>query len=248
MNVQRVTNFVCLTVLVVFVLGGCAPLIFGAAGGGVLLATDRRSIGSQTEDYEIQVKATVELAKKISSEKHVNVASFNRRVLLTGEVSNQVLKDRILKLVHELNNVREIVDELVIKDASSFRSRSNDAWITSKVKAALINTKEISANVFKVVTERGDVYLMGIVSAAEGKIASDVASRVNGVRRVIKLYEYLSSTEAKGLAEESAKQGMSPDLQDETVEVTTTPISSGSVTQTPLTNPASIIDGEVKRK
>ncbi|GAB3630356.1 BON domain protein [Pandoraea terrae] len=245
MNLQRLIKPLCAGILVASTLAGCAPLILGGVAGGALVVTDRRTVGAQTDDREIQIRAETTIGKQLPDQAHVNVTSFNRRVLLTGEVPNQASKDRAEELVRQINNVRGIVNELVISGASSFGSRSNDAWITSKVKANLINTKELSANVFKVVTERGEVYLMGLVSEPEGKMAADVTSRVDGVQKVVKLYEYVRPDEAKRLSDEASKNPQ-PAPQEDAPVATTSPISTDTVTSKPLSGPAPISESPIK--
>lgn len=245
MRLQRVIKPLAAAALITATLAGCAPIILGGAATGALVATDRRSVGAQTEDREIQVKAEANIANNLPDQAHVNVTSFNRRVLLTGEVPNDASKQRAVEIVKEISNVRGIVDELAVQGASSFGSRSNDAWITSKVKGNLINTKEISANVFKVVTERGEVYLMGLVSPDEGAIAAGVTSRIDGVQKVVKLYEYVKPEEAQRLSTEASKNP-APSQDDDAAAVTTTPIGNDTVTAKPLTGPAPISDAPIK--
>ncbi|VVD83563.1 BON domain-containing protein [Pandoraea communis] len=248
MSFQRVIKPLAAAALIVATLGGCVPILLGGAATGALVATDRRSVGAQTEDREIQVKAEANIANTLTDDAvHVNVTVFNRRVLLTGEVPDEKTKQRAMDIVKQINNVRGIVDEIAIAPKSSLGSRSNDAWITSKVKANLINTKEISANVFKVVTERGDVYLMGLVSEEEGRIGANVASRIDGVQKVIKLYEYVKPEEAQRLSTEAAKNPAPVQADDSNAAtVTTTPIGNDTVTAKPLSSPAPISEGPVK--
>ncbi|VVE32298.1 BON domain-containing protein [Pandoraea soli] len=246
MNFQRVVKPLAAAALIAATLAGCAPIILGGAATGALVATDRRSVGAQTEDREIQIKAEANTANNLPDAAHVNVTVFNRRVLLTGEVPNDASKQRAVEIVKQISNVRGIVDELAIGPASSFGSRSNDAWITSKVKANLINTKEISANVFKVVTERGDVYLLGLVSEEEGRIAANVTSRIDGVQKVIKLYEYIKPEEAQRLSTEASKNPAPVTDDSSAAAVTTTPIDTETVTAKPLASPAPISDAPIK--
>ncbi|WP_353191876.1 BON domain-containing protein [Pandoraea pnomenusa] len=247
MSFQRVVKPLAAAALIAATLAGCAPIILGGAATGALVATDRRSVGAQTEDREIQVKAEANIANNLPDAAHVNVTVFNRRVLLTGEVPNDASKQRAVEIVKQISNVRGIVDEMAIGPASSFGSRSNDAWITSKVKANLINTKEISANVFKVVTERGEVFLMGLVSEEEGRIAANVASRIDGVQKVVKLYEYVKPEEAQRLSTEAEKNPAPVQEGDaNAATVTTTPIGNDTVTAKPLSSPAPISDAPIK--
>jgi osmotically-inducible protein OsmY len=178
-------------------LSACVPLVVGGAVGGTLAASDRRTFGAQTEDKAIAVKTEVKLPNLVGDAGHVNVASFNRRVLLTGEVRDQAMKDNVEREVRGIEGVLSVTNELEIAGPSSYTSRSNDALITTKVKASLVDMKDISANSFKVVTERGNVYLMGRVTQREGNIAADVARGVSGVYKVVKVFEYITEEEWK---------------------------------------------------
>lgn len=178
-------------------LSACVPLVVGGAVGGTLAASDRRTFGAQTEDKAIAVKVELKLPNLVGDAGHVNVASFNRRVLLTGEVRDQAMKDNVEREVRGVEGVLSVTNELEIAGPASYTSRSNDALITTKVKASLVDMKDISANSFKVVTERGNVYLMGRVTQREGNIAADVARGVSGVYKVVKVFEYISEEEWK---------------------------------------------------
>lgn len=224
-------------------LPGCGLLLLGGAAGGVLVATDRRSLGAQTEDREIQVKAISDLNSNLPDVAHVNVTSFNRRVLLTGEVPDQATRQEAENIVKGIQNVRGVVNALAISGASSLSSRANDAWITSKVKASLVAAKDISANVFKVVTERSDVYLMGLVTPAEGARGADIASRVPGVDKVVKVFEYIQPEDAQRLTEQAAKTPQPAEPADDTATTSAVPI--GNVSTTPLSTPAPIGDAPV---
>ncbi|MES2258972.1 MAG: BON domain-containing protein [Pseudomonadota bacterium] len=176
-------------------LSGCVGLVVGGAVGGTLAASDRRTFGAQTEDKSIALKAELKLPNLVGDAGHVNIASFNRRVLLTGEVRDQAMKDALEREVRAIDGVLSLTNELEIAGPASYTSRSNDALITTKVKASLVDMKDISANSFKVVTERGNVYLMGRVTQREGTIAGEVARGVSGVQKVIKVFEYMSDDE-----------------------------------------------------
>ncbi|WP_295990149.1 BON domain-containing protein [Rugamonas sp.] len=178
-------------------LSGCFPLIIGGAVTGGLAAADRRTLGAQTEDQAIGVKAEVKLPGLVGDAGHVNINSFNRRVLLTGEVRDEAMKATVARDIGAIEGVATVINELEIAGPSSYTSRSSDALITTKVKASLIDMKEISANSFKVVTERGTVYMMGRVTQREGGIGADVARGVSGVQKVVKMFEYISDEELK---------------------------------------------------
>lgn len=180
-----------LTFSLLISLTGCPLLLIGAAGGSLLSLTDRRTLPTQAEDRRIQVKANTRFIRDLPDEAHISTTVFNRRVLLTGEVPNAAEKRNAESIVRKIANVRGIVNELAIQGASSIGARSKDSYLTTRVKAALVATKYLSANTLKVVTERGIVYLMGLVTVEEGKRAADTASRVPGVQEVVTVYEYI---------------------------------------------------------
>ncbi|MEM5318557.1 BON domain-containing protein [Paraburkholderia sp. JHI869] len=177
-------------------LQGCFLALAGAAGGTALVATDRRTVGSQTEDREIQVKALSDLSKQLPDTAHVNVAVFNQRVLITGEVPDDASKQKAESIVRAVTNVASIVNELAVQPASSFSSRANDSYLEGRVKGELIAYKDISANNFKVVSERGTIYLMGLVTPDEGSIAANATAGVMGVSQVVKCYQYIDPQQA----------------------------------------------------
>jgi osmotically-inducible protein OsmY len=178
-------------------LSACAPIIVGGAVAGTLAASDRRTLGAQTEDKSIVVKAEVKMPNIAGKSAHVNVNSFNRRVLLTGEVPDDETKAKVEREVRAIDGVLNVTNELEVGFSSSYTSRSNDALITSKVKLSLADAKDISANSFKVVTEKGAVFLMGRVTQREGAQAADIARGVAGVTKVVKVFEYISEDDVK---------------------------------------------------
>ena len=180
---------------------GCVEMAIGTAVvGGALAATDRRTIGAQTEDKEIIIKGESRASKLAGDTGHVNVNSFNRKVLLSGEVKDEATKAAVERNVAAIEGVKSIVNDLEVGGAYNFTSRSNDSLITGKVKASFVDSKELYANSLKVVTERGVVYLMGRVTQREGKLAAQVASGVSGVRKVVKLFEYITDEELKQIS------------------------------------------------
>jgi osmotically-inducible protein OsmY len=181
-------------------LQGCFVALAGAAGGTALVATDRRTVGSQTEDREIQVKALADLGKNLPDGSHVNVAVFNQRVLLTGEVPDPASKQSAESIARAIANVAAVDNELSVEPASSFSSRANDQYLEGRVKAELIAYKDISANDFKVVSERGTIYLMGLVTPQEGDIAGDAVSKVSGVQKVVKVLQYIGPQQGPAVA------------------------------------------------
>ena len=191
-------------------LSGCVEMIVGSAVMGTVAASDRRTLGAQTEDKTIAVKGEVRIPKIVGDAGHVNIASFNRRVLLTGEVRDAAMKAAVERDVRTIDGVRSVANEMEIAEQSTYTSRSSDALITTKVKASLVDMKTVSANSFKVVTERGTVFLMGRVTQREGTVGSDVARGVNGVQKVVKLFDYITEEELKQLQPEPAGPAPAP--------------------------------------
>lgn len=178
------------------VLSACVPLVVGgAAVGGALVATDRRTSGAQLEDEGIELRAIGRINENLGSRVHVNVTSYNRQVLLSGEVPSAQDKQLVEQIVSRVDNVRSVVNELAVLGASSLTQRSSDALITGKVKAAMVDSKDLFANAFKVVTERGVVYLMGRVTQREANRATEVARSTGGVQKVVRLLEIISEEE-----------------------------------------------------
>ncbi|MBD8657467.1 BON domain-containing protein [Oxalobacteraceae sp. CFBP 13730] len=178
-------------------LSGCFGLIVGAGIGSAVSAVDRRTLGAQTEDKSVTVKAEIKMREVTNGNGNINVTSFNRKVLLTGEVRDEAMKATAEREVRKIENVVSVINELKISGSSSYTSRSSDAIITTKVKASLVDMKTVSAISFKVTTERGVVYLMGLVTPREGNIAADVAKGVSGVTSVVKIFEYISEEDAR---------------------------------------------------
>jgi osmotically-inducible protein OsmY len=186
-------------------LTGCVEMMVGTAVMGAVATADRRTLGAQTEDKTITVKAELRVPKIAGPEAHVNIASFNRKVLLTGEVADAALKAKVEAEVQSIDGVQSIANELVVGPPASYTSRSSDALITTKVKASLVDMKTISATSFKVVTERGTVYLMGRVTQREGQIASDIARGMSGVDKVVKIFEYITEDELRAMQPTSSR-------------------------------------------
>ncbi|MCS0591681.1 BON domain-containing protein [Massilia norwichensis] len=187
-------------------LQGCVAVVAGGMVAGAVATTDRRTLGAQTEDKAIAVKAETRMPQIVGDAGHVNVNSYNRKVLLTGEVRDEEMKRAVEAEVRGITNVDNVINELVVAGPSSYTSRSNDALITSKVKISLADKKTVSANSFKVVTERGNVYLMGLVTQREGNIAAQVAQGVSGVIRVVKIFEYISEEDLRAMQPQSPPQ------------------------------------------
>ena len=172
-------------------LQGCFPVVAAGAGAGVLMAEDRRTSGAYVEDEAIETKAFDRIGKQFKDSVHVNVTSYNRNVLITGEVPDSDTKAQVERIVANIQNVGKIYNELVIGLNSSLTDRSNDTLITSNVKMRFVGDKRFSANSIKVVTEHNIVYLMGIVNHVEAQAAAEVASGSKGVSSVVTLFEYV---------------------------------------------------------
>ena len=177
----------------------CAPLVVGGVALGAMVATDRRTTGTQVEDEGIELHASNRIGDNLGGRGHVNVTSFNRQVLLTGEVPSAPDKQLVEQLVAKVENVRSIVNEIGVLENTSLSQRSSDSYITGTVKARLVDSKDLFANAFKVVTERGVVYLMGRVTQREANRATDVARSVDGVKKVVRVLEIISEEELQRL-------------------------------------------------
>jgi len=178
----------------------CAPLVVGGVAVGAMVATDRRTTGTQVEDEGIELHAVNRIGENLGGRGHVNVTSFNRQVLLSGEVPSVQDKQAVEQLVAKVENVRSIVNEIGIMENTSLSQRSSDSYITGLVKAGLVDSKDLFANAFKVVTERGVVYLMGRVTQREANRASDVARRVDGFKKVVRLLEIITEEELQKMS------------------------------------------------
>ena len=176
-------------------LGGCFPLMVGGAVTGALVASDRRTSGTVVEDNAIQLKASNRIEDALGDRAHINTTSYNRQLLLTGEVPSEQDKQLAEKAASGVENLRNIVNELAVLGNATLTQRSSDALVTSRVKANLIDAKDLFANAFKVTTERGTVYLMGRVTQREAKRATEVVSGTSGVQRVVRILEIISEDE-----------------------------------------------------
>lgn len=181
-------------------LSACAPVVIGAAmGTGVMVATDRRTSGTQLEDETIELRAAARLSDRFGGNVRISVTSFNRRVLLTGEVPSDAVHAEAVKIVSGVENVKEIVDELAVMSSPSFTARQSDTLVTGRVKAALVDADDLSSNAFKVVTERGTTFLMGRVTRREADRATEVTRSISGVQRVVRVFEIISEEELRQL-------------------------------------------------
>ena len=185
-------------------LGACAPLLVGGAMiGTTLMVSDRRTSGTQIEDQSIELKALTRVREVVGDRSHVNTTSYNRLVLLTGEVPTDADKAAVEQAISRIENVRSIVNELAVMEATALTGRSNDTILTSKVKASFVDAKDVFATAFKVVTERGTVYLMGRVTEREAGRAAEIARGVGGVQKVVRVFDVITEAE---LAEVQPRQ------------------------------------------
>ncbi len=173
-------------------LTGCFTAAVGGAAAGGAIAADRRTAGIYVEDENVEIKALQQIRKALSEEAHVNVTSYNLNVLLTGEVPTQQAKQEAENIVKAIENVKNITNELVVGPKSSISDRANDTYITSVVKGKFVAEKNFAAINVKIVTEASVVYLMGIVTDYEGRLAAEIARTTDGVAKVVKVFEYKS--------------------------------------------------------
>lgn len=181
-------------------LSACAPLIVGGAVMTGVVATDRRTTGTQLEDQTIEIKVASAVRQEMGERIHLNVLSFNRQVLLTGEVGTAADKERAEALARSQENVRAVVNDLAVMPISSLTQRSKDTVTTGRVKAAFVDAKDLQVNAIKVLTERGIVYLMGRVTPREAKRATDIARSTGGVTKVVRVFEEISEQELQRLS------------------------------------------------
>ena len=185
-----------LLVAAAWALQACVPLMIGAGGAAAYSSLeDRRTTGIQIEDEAIETRASNRISDRFGSRVHVNVTSYNRVALLTGEVPDDAARTEVEKIVRAVPNVREVTNDLQVAGISSYPARANDAYLTTKVRGRLFDTKRVSPVHLKVVTEAGAVYLMGVVSEAEAEEAVDIARNTGGVRKVVKVFEYCKATD-----------------------------------------------------
>ena len=185
--------------LLVCTLGACAPLMIAGVAGTAMVASDRRTSGAQLEDESIELRAQARIRDNLGERVHVNVTSFNRQVLLTGEVTAEKDRQAVVQLVERIENVKAVVNELAVMPLSNLSERSNDLLIVAKVKASFVDSRDLFANAFKVVTERGTVYLMGRVTQREANSATQLTRNVGGVNKVVRLFEIISEDELRNL-------------------------------------------------
>ncbi len=201
---KRLALSVCMAALLVSALSACVPLVVGGAvAGGSLVAIDRRTSGAQLDDEAIELRAGSRIRSELGTRVRVSVTSYNRQVLLTGEVPNLQDKQLVQQVVSQVDNVAAVVNELAVLNSPSLVERSSDALLTGRVKAMLLDTKDLQSNAFKVVTERGTTYLMGRVTQSEADRASDVVRSTPGVQKVVRIFEIISEDELRRIQSSS---------------------------------------------
>jgi osmotically-inducible protein OsmY len=181
-------------------LTACAPLVIGgAAAVGAMMVVDRRTSGTQIEDETIELRGASRMAGIAGSAGHIALASYNRQVLLTGEVPTEQAKQNAEQAALRIENVKGVVNELAVRPATSLTERSNDTLLTGKVKATIVDDKHLSIAAFRIVTERGTVYMMGRVTQAEADRATQLVRNIPGVQRVVRVFEIISDAELQKL-------------------------------------------------
>jgi len=185
-------RFIAMILALSPLLQSCVPLIVGAGvGAGVMMADDRRTSATVLEDQTIELKIKNRVNEKYPDQLHVGITSFNRFVLLTGEAPTEEIKQDLTIVALEVQNVRNVQNEVIVAGNSSLTSRSSDALLTSRIKGRLTQNKDVGANHVKVVTENGTAFLMGLVTRAEAESAAQTAATTSGAQRVVKVFEYI---------------------------------------------------------
>ena len=203
---NRLAMAVCGASLLLGSLTACIPLVIGgAAAGGSLIATDRRTSGTLLEDEGIELRGASRIRAALGNRVHVNLTSYNRQVLLTGEVPTEQDKQLVEQTVSRVENVVSVVNELAVIGNSSLTQRSSDVLVTGRVKAMLIDAPDLFSNSFKVVTERGTTFLMGRVTQREAERGTDVVRTTPGVQKVVRIFEIISEEELARMLPTPAK-------------------------------------------
>jgi osmotically-inducible protein OsmY len=198
-SIQRLCLNLLLATACVASLSACFPVVLGGAMMGGLVAVDRRTAGTQLEDEGIELRANSRVRDNLGDRGHINITSYNRQVLLTGEVPSAQDKQLVEQVVSQVANVRVIVNELAVLGNTTLTQRTSDTLTTGRVKAGLVDEKELYASAFKVVTERGTTYLMGRVTQREAELATEVVRGTSGVQKVVRVLEIISDAELQSL-------------------------------------------------
>jgi len=208
-------------------LSACAPLIIGGAAVGTMVSLDRRTSGAQLDDETIEMRGASRLREALGERVHVNINSFNRQVLLTGEVPNEAAKQTAEQVVSRVDNVKGVLNELAVMGTTTMTQRSSDTLVTAKVRASLVDANDLYVSAFEVVTERGTVYLMGRVTQREADRATQMVRTIPGVQRVVRMFETISEEELARLAPQQAKPGVAP-------APAATPVAATAATPAPV--------------
>ena len=192
-NLRTAALMLALTLGPIF--SACVPLAAAGVAAGALATLDRRSFGAQTEDQAIELKAASRLADAVNKTGSVSVTSFNRKVLLTGQVPDEKTRVDAEAVLAKVENVRSVHNELIVASRAALGTTTSDSATTTRVRAMMVEARDLQSNAFKVVTELGTCYLMGMVTRKEADRAAQVASRVGGVNRVVTVFEYLTDDE-----------------------------------------------------
>ncbi len=187
-------------------LQACVPVLAGGAGAGMAAATDRRTSGAYVEDEGIEWRAISAANQASKDQAHVNATSYNRNLLLTGEAPNEEIRQAIAHAAARIPNVRSVTNEIIVGPNTDLSSRTNDTYVTSKVKGRFLNDATFGAHRVKVVTENGTVFLMGLVTQREANTATGIARTTSGVKKVVRVFEYVTDETAKAIEEEERKQ------------------------------------------
>lgn len=195
------------TVCLATQLAGCAQLVMQAVSMGAMVSADRRTAAAQLEDETIQLKAAAALGQALGSSVNVSVTSYNRQVLLTGEVPDAASKTLAARVAGQVENVRTVYNELAIENATTLAQRGSDVYLTARVRAAFFDAPDLSSSAFKVVTTRSTVYLMGLVTPRESERAVRITQHVNGVQRIVKVFEVIGEEDLAQISQRGSRGG-----------------------------------------
>ena len=191
----RYLTLCTLVLMAIAPLSACFPLVAGGAYMTGMVAVDRRTSGAMLEDQSIELKISSRIRDALGERAHVNVSSYNRKVLLTGETPDPQDKERVSEIARNIDNISAVWNEVGATPISTLSERTSDAVISGRIKAELLDSKDLFTNAFKIVTERGTVYIMGLITPREAKRVSSLASGVTGVKKVVLVHESITDDE-----------------------------------------------------
>jgi osmotically-inducible protein OsmY len=194
-SVIRYLTLCTLVLVAIAPLSACFPLVAGGAYMTGMVAVDRRTSGAMLEDQSIELKISSRIRDALGERAHVNVTSYNRKVLLTGETPDPQDKERVSEIARNIDNISAVWNEVGATPISTLSERTSDAVISGRIKAELLDSKDLFTNAFKIVTERGTVYIMGLITPREAKRVSSLASGVTGVKKVVLVHESITDDE-----------------------------------------------------